>query len=133
MLEALQRMGPRGATVGLSVLTAKAVEVARRAKAIVPVDDVEGGDLRDSIRVSKPSKTKAGRLSVGVVAGGAPLARLASERKRKNPGAYAHVQHEDLTLRHPGGGQAKFIESPVLEVAPSVPHALYEEMDRGSR
>jgi hypothetical protein len=36
-----------------------------------------------------------------------------------------------LTLQHPGGGQAKFLEQPFLEVAPSVPDALREAMDRG--
>jgi hypothetical protein len=65
------------------------------------------------------------------VAGGTSLAKLASERNRKSPGAYAVVQHEDTMLHHPGGGQAKYIEGPMLEIAPSVPDALRAAMGRG--
>lgn len=131
LLDDLQRMGARGVTVGLDVLSKKADEIVSRAKTLVPVDDVEGGDLRDSIRKSKPNRTRAGRLSVGIVAGGTQLRRLASERGRKDPGAYGVIQHEDLTLQHPGGGQAKFVEQPYLEVVPSIPDALREAIDRG--
>jgi hypothetical protein len=131
LLDDLQRLGKRGAEIGVSVLGAKTAEIVKRAKPLVPVDDVEGGDLRDSVRASKPQRTNAGRISAGVVAGGSSLRRLASERGRKDPGAYGVIQHEDLTLQHPGGGQAKFLEQPFLEVAPSVPDALREAMDRG--
>ena len=131
LLRELQRMGPRGALVAIQVLSEKTKEIVAIAKQLVPVEDVEGGDLRDSIRTSKPSKTKAGRISAGVVAGGAMLRRLASERGRKDPGAYGVVQHEDLTLRHPGGGQAKFLEQPWLEVSETVPDALREAIDLG--
>lgn len=34
-------------------------------------------------------------------------------------GAYAVKQHEDLSLNHPGGGQAKFLESAVDDARPS--------------
>lgn len=130
LLDSLRRMGPRGEAIGLAVLSAKAQQVAMRARTLVPVDDVDGGDLRDSIRVSKPNRTRAGRISAGIVAGGAPLARLASERGRKEPGAYAVVQHEDLTLQH-NNGQAKFIEQPALEIAPTIPAAINEAIRRG--
>lgn len=130
LLRDLQRMGKRGAEIGIEVLEGKAKQIAARAKALVPVDDEDGGDLRDTIRTTKPQKTRAGRISVGIVAGGAQLARLASERGRKDPGAYAVVQHEDLTLRH-NNGRAKFIEIPVLEVAPSIPEALRAAITRG--
>lgn len=32
---------------------------------------------------------------------------------------YAQYQHEDLSLRHPGGGQAKYLEKPLYDEAPS--------------
>jgi hypothetical protein len=130
LLRDLQRMGKRGAEIGIEVLEAKAKEIEARAKSIVPVDDVEGGDLRDSIRTTKPQKTRAGRISVAVVAGGPYLAKLASERGRKNPGAYGVIQHDDMTLNH-DSGEAKFVEKPVLAITPTIPDALREAMDRG--
>jgi hypothetical protein len=35
-----------------------------------------------------------------------------------------------MNLRHPNGGQAKFIEQPYLEEAPKVPDALLSAIDR---
>lgn len=32
---------------------------------------------------------------------------------------YAIRQHEDLSLNHPGGGQAKYLEQPTRELAPA--------------
>lgn len=33
---------------------------------------------------------------------------------------YAIVQHEDLTLNHPNGGQAKYLEQPLLAAVPGL-------------
>jgi hypothetical protein len=39
---------------------------------------------------------------------------------------YAVYVHEDLTMRHPNGGQAKFLERAVKEVLPQMPKILEE-------
>jgi hypothetical protein len=92
------------------------------------VDDIDGGDLRDSIRATKARSTAAGRISAGIVAGGPSLERLVSEKGHREPGAYANIIHEDMTLRHPNGGQAKFIEQPALEQASKVPDRIEERL-----
>jgi hypothetical protein len=98
---------------------------------MAPEGEIDGGDLRRSIRESKPTITKSGRVSAGVVAGGTPLERLASESGRKIPGLYAIVQHEDLTIKHKSGG-AKFLEKPFMAEAQRVPDELVRELERES-
>lgn len=123
-------LGKDGIEIGKEVLADVNEKIAKDAKAITPVDEIDGGDLRDSIRVSKPRATGAGRIVSSVIAGGAPLEKLASEKGHKEPGAYAMVIHEDTTLRHPGGGRAKFIEEPFLVEAPKVPDILIARLDK---
>jgi hypothetical protein len=74
--------------------------VMTASKALVPVDL---GVLRDSGFVTLPDRDQDG-ISVTMGYGGAAS-------------AYAVVQHEDLTLTHPNGGEAKFLEKPLLERA----------------
>jgi hypothetical protein len=33
---------------------------------------------------------------------------------------YARIQHEDMTLNHPNGGQAKYLEQPARQLAPEM-------------
>lgn len=129
VMRSLKRLGAAGDEVGKRVLGRKALEILAKARPNTPVDEVDGGDLRDSGRVTKPMKTAAGRISAGVVFGGAPLRRAASEHGKKLPGIYAVMQHEDLTLRHTTG-KAKWLEEAGAAVAPSVPDALLAEIDR---
>jgi hypothetical protein len=42
---------------------------------------------------------------------------------------YALIQHEDLDLDHPNGGEAKFIEKPLKESAPYLPTRLAKRID----
>lgn len=66
----------------------------------VPVDK---GDLKASGTVHEP-EIRGDSVSVELTYGG--------------PGIeYAEVVHEDLTMRHPNGGSAKFLELPFLERA----------------
>lgn len=123
-------LGKDGLELGKQVLDEATERIAKRARPITPVDAIDGGQLRDSIRTTKARATKAGRISAGVVAGGPPLEKLVSERGHKEPGSYAVIVHEDMTMRHPNGGQAKFIEGPYLEEAPKVPDALRDRIDR---
>lgn len=126
ILRDLERMGRQGADIGLRVLGETAKEIAAAGKQLAPVDPEDGGQLRDSIRTTKPTRTRAGRISAGVVAGGAPLKRVLGKRKAN---VYAVVQHEDLTLKH-HTGRAKFLEIPTNHIAPKVPDRLHAEMDR---
>lgn len=126
----LLSLGKAGENIGKEVLGEVTQKIVRQAKALCPVDEIDGGQLRDSIRTTKPQKTAAGRISAGVVAGGISLERLASEKGHKEPGSYAVIVHEDLTLRHPGGGRAKFVEEPFLVEAPKVPDLLRARIDK---
>lgn len=71
-------------------------EVMAESKRLVPVDT---GALKGSGYVTAPA-VDGGKIEVELGYGG-PAAQ------------YAVRQHEDLSLRHPGGGQAKFLEQPL--------------------
>lgn len=110
--EALRKSRDAGEKVARAALDEFMPRVAADARAITPVDDVDGGQLRASVRPLRTTKTRDG-LSGGVVAGGAPL--------KGQPGGavYAIVQHEDLTLHH-NDGQAKFLEIPFRSWLPRI-------------
>jgi hypothetical protein len=128
--DALHALGKRGIEIGKEVLDETTPIIATKAKALCPVDDIDGGELRDSIRTTKARSTAAGRISAGIVAGGAKVEQAASEKGHKEPGLYALVVHEDASLRHPNGGQYKFIEQPALEEAPNVPKRIESKLAR---
>lgn len=52
-----------------------------------------------------------------------------------SPGAedYVLVQHEDVTLHHPSGGEAKFLESALLESAGEVGEIIAAQIRRALR
>lgn len=127
-IASIKRLGPQGDEAGKRAFGRVCAKVVPQAKAIAPVEDEDGGALRDSIRQTKPTKTRAGRISAGVVAGGAPLRRLASERGRALPGSYGSIQHEDLTLKH-SSGEPKFLEKAFFRNVDQAPALLLEEMD----
>lgn len=128
VMASLGRIGKAGDEAAKRAFGRICQRVVPKAKALAPVDDEAGGDLRDSIRTTKPTKTSAGRISAGVVAGGAPLRRLASERGHALPGTYGSIQHEDLTLKHKTG-QAKFVEIPFMQEVVKAPEELTAELD----
>jgi hypothetical protein len=120
--DSLRRLGAAGPVVAKRVLARFTERVVPQARAICPVDqppDV-GGEMRDSIRATRPTLTGAGRVSAGVVAGATG---------RSNPDSYVEQQHEDLTLQHTVG-QGKFVEIPFLREAPKVPEELLAEIDK---
>jgi hypothetical protein len=126
IVERMRRFGVAGVEAAVRVLNAAVERAVPMARAQSPVDDNDpepGGELRDSIRMTKARPTKAGRLSAGVVAGGT---KMADVRGRE---VYPLVQHEDMTLKHDEGGP-KFVERPVMQVAQGIPDALYAEFDR---
>lgn len=128
ILDRIQRLGQSGVDIGLKVLGDGAKEILAASRPLVPVDDEDGGQLRDSGRVAKPTRTRAGRISAAVVYGGAPLRKVLGKRKAN---VYAVIQHEDLTLKHTTG-QAKFLEKPANAIAPKIPDRLQAAMDQAN-
>ncbi len=127
VLRSMQRLGKAGREAGRRVLVAKAQQIVDEAKPLTPDDPETQGALRDSVRLSQSRvSTTRGNITVSVIAGGAPLEAHLGKRKVN---ASAVIQHEDLTLHHTSGGP-KFIEKPFLKIAPTVPDALLEEIDR---
>lgn len=128
VLSDLQALGKRGEEIGLRVLGDGAKEILSASRPLVPVEPEDGGQLRDSGRTTKPTRTSAGRISAGVVYGGAPLKRFLGHRKAN---VYAVVQHEDLTLKHTHG-QAKFLEIPANRIAVKIPDRVMAEIERAN-
>jgi hypothetical protein len=115
--DGLRRLGAAGPVVAKRVLGRVTQRIVPMAQAICPVDPDDGGQLRDSIRVTRPTFAGSGRVSAGVIAGGTAEV------------GYAEMQHEDPTLKHTVG-QFKFVEVPFLREAPKVPGELLEEIDK---
>lgn len=128
----LLSLGPAGTEAGKEVLGATTQRIAALAKPITPVDPIDGGELRDSVRATKPRASTAGKITSSVIAGGPKLAALVSERGHKQPGMYASIVHEDVMARHTHG-RAKFVEEPALQEAPKVPNALLDAIDKRRR
>lgn len=111
-LEALAQIATKDSRKAARVVMERKLEIA---KARVPVKD---GDLRDSgrIRVSiRKSKTLT-NIAASMVFGNADV-------------PYARRIHEDLTLKHPNGGQAKYAESVIREAVPTAGAELAAEID----
>jgi len=130
VLDLMNFLGKDGQDAALTALVAKATVIRDRAKKLTPDDPETQGALVDSVRLSQTRKKSDGYMSVSIIAGGKPLEK---RLKGHQYNAWALVQHEDTTLRHPHGGQAKFIEQPYLEVAPSVPGAVLDALDAATR
>lgn len=128
MLSDLKRMGVAGQVAAKTVFGKFTARVLAKARPLTPVDPIDGGTLRASGRTTKPTATRTGLVSAGVVFGGAPLAQhLAATHHKAN--VYAVVQHEDLTAKHAEGGP-KFLERPFLQEVTAVPDELMNEIDR---
>lgn len=128
ILDEIQQIGESPVEAGKRAFGRITERVVPLAKADCPVESEDGGALRDSIRTTRPNLTRTGRVSAGVVAGGAQLARLASERGRVLPGIYGSIQEEDMTLHH-STGQAKFLGRNFLREAERAPDELRAELD----
>lgn len=119
--DSLRKLGAAGPAVAKRVLARVTERIVPMAQALCPVDDKDGGQLRDSIRTTRPTLTGRGVVSAGVVAGGETVGGVDVN--------YAEMQHEDPLLKHTVG-QFKFVEIPFLREAPKVPEELMDEIDK---
>ena len=99
---------------------------------MTPDDPETAGALKDSVRVLGPMISRTtGKITAGIVAGGKPLeARIG----KRGYNASALVMHEDLTKKHPHGGEAKFLEKAFfrhLEEYPAVVVSAIDSMKLG--
>ena len=86
-------------------------------------------ELKPAIEARTPIDTGAmvGTLRKGSDKGDVYLAmggrdvEVETDYHIKHTQKYTIRQHEDLTLNHPGGGSAKFMELPFLETLPGMP------------
>jgi len=90
-----------------------AATLVEQMKARTPV---KTGKLRDSERLKVMVSSKKEDIRISLLAGG--------------PDApYAALIHNDTKLRHPNGGQSKFMESVILEAVPTAARDLAEKID----
>lgn len=128
--ELLGKLGRAGSEAAKTAMVRVADKVVARAKPLCPVDPEDGGELRDSIRRTRGTISKRnGNVVVTVLVGGTPLKSALGSRRYN---IYAVLQHEDLTLKH-SVGQAKFLEQPFFQFAPSVPGEILEELGKVMR
>lgn len=86
-------------------------KVMAESKGLVPIDK---GPLMISGEVLEPEVTDAG-VTIDLVYG--------TSEPTSN---YAIVQHERLDFNHPNGGQAKYLEQPLLAMADDLTRELAE-------
>ncbi len=125
----IRALGPIGQQIAKRVIEEETLAMLVPIKADTPVEPEDGGQLRASVRISRPTVTKAGRVSGGVVAGGSPLNKVLGKRKAN---VYAVVQHEDTTLKHNVGG-SHFVAKTFLKRAMQFPQKLLAALDRGMK
>jgi hypothetical protein len=106
----LHRIAVQVEDVSAPIARDQAEAVLQRSQELVPVDT---GDLKRSGRVLTGPPRK-GRTIYQVAYGG-----IIGSARRKTID-YALYVHEDLTARHPRGGQAKYLERAALEKVKSI-------------
>src|SRR5512138_2860168 len=120
-LDELSELLPRAAGRGLYGWSE---QVMTRAKELCPVDT---GTLRSSGHVSNP-KTSNGVMEVTLGFGGpAGSGNQAGESNGADCG-YAEYVHENLAAHHTVG-QAKFLETPVMEATAQLSEQIQQEVD----
>lgn len=90
----------------------EANRIFNESQLLVPVDT---GTLRSSGQVTLPEQGPRG-VSVTIGYGGAAA-------------PYAIYVHERLDLNHPNGGQAKYLEEPVMAAADGIADRLADTLD----
>ena len=90
----------------------------------------EAPRIEETAKIRTPEKT--GKLKESV--------KVRVSRDKRRPGLYAQasarnrgydyalVQHENLSYKHPNGGQAKFLESAFVEGVERIEHRIEQEV-----
>lgn len=91
-------------------------EVIREARLITPVDT---GELRAS-GAANLVNPNPDNVFVDLSFGGPSGSGNVDGETNMGDVDYAVFVHEDMTMRHPNGGQAKFLETAFLEVTPAI-------------
>lgn len=90
----------------------EANRIFNESQALVPVDT---GALRSSGQVTLPQQGASGvQVTIGYGGAAAP---------------YAIYVHERMELNHPNGGQAKYLEEPVMAAADGIADRLADTLD----
>jgi hypothetical protein len=98
-------------------------QVMTRAKELCPVDT---GTLKSSGHVAAP---KANGRDIEIVLGfGGPAGSGNQGETNSKDCGYADYVHENLAARHENG-QAKFLESPLVQAAPQMAEQVQNEVD----
>lgn len=112
---------------GAVAVEAAAEHLLEASQKVVPV---ESGRLRDSGRVTTDGMEAAvsyGREDDAEILGFDEHDRAVGSSPSA---AYAQKQHEDMTLAHPNGGQAKYLEQPMHAEREAVAEILAETVRR---
>jgi len=125
LLDFLSRLDLQGLNAIREKVTARTRIWAAQARALTPDDPKTPGLLKDSVTIIRPI-TKDRKITGGLKAGGTLLERRIGKRGYS---AWAIVQHEDLTLHHPHGGQAKFIEIPFMQGVTALPGDIWDALE----
>lgn len=109
-LENLARQFPK--ETGKALRSVGTEKIYEPSQALVPV---ETGALRDSGRIRATTAQSRG-VSLKISYGGSEA-------------PYAVIIHEDLRLKHPNGGSAKYLERPLMQAKPTIGRDLAGEID----
>ena len=120
VISELEKLGVDVRKATRDALNDAGASILSQARQLVPFDQ---GILRGSGSIASPKLTATSKTtSVGVRFGGPSGVKNADgETVSVN---YAIIQHEDMTLKHPGGGEAKYLEKPFLAEIGSYPAGL---------
>ena len=109
-------------------------ETVPKIKAITPVQPVEGGELRESVRAGRPTYQKrTGEVTASIIAGG----MLVDEKGwGRVPSIYANVQEAGtwltgrlagIRIRH-RVGRSPYMSQEVMKAAQTIPQRLLDSV-----
>ena len=126
LMDFLRRLDVDGLKEIKAAVRARTSAWAENARRLTPDDPKTPGLLKESVSIILPG-TRNRQITGGIKAGGSVLeARMG----KRGYSAWAIVQHDDLTLHHPAGGQAKFLEIPFMRGVAEIPDLILDAMDR---
>ncbi len=121
----LRQLGAVGELAARARFAAAAPQITARQRALAPVDAVDGGQMRDSIRHGGPRTRGKEFVAVEFVVGGDVLLPFLGRRAAN---VYALLQETDTSLRH-RRGQAGFMTQPVAQMSPGVFERVAADVD----